>query len=82
MKTTVTILKDIERPGWHDPFYKRVCFIEYDSAAPMRKKIHQLIHQQGPRYGTIGDRCEHLTHDELLELERHGFVRINGRVKR
>lgn len=82
MKTTVTILKDIERRGWSDPFWRRSCHIEYDAVAPVKKKIHCLIQQQGPSYGNVGDRCEWLTHNELLELEREGFVRINGRIKR
>lgn len=74
----VTILKDIKPKGWSSVFYARTARFEYDSKSPTRKKIHQLIYQQGPRYGQVGDMCESFTHDELLELERQGFVRIHG----
>lgn len=73
-KPTVTILRDIKRPGYTTPFYARTARIDFYSA----KKGHQIIYQQGPRYGSVGDCCDDLTHAELLELERDGFVRIEG----
>lgn len=30
----------------------------------------------------FGDKCDYLNHDELLQLERDGFVRINVRINR
>ena len=82
MKTTVTILKDIQLRKDSHVFHRRTAQIEYDSQSPRHKKLHQLIFQQGDHYGTIGDCCDYLTHDLLLDLERGGFVRINGRIGR
>jgi hypothetical protein len=79
---TVTILKDITPKGWSTPFYRRGSRIEYDAKRPTDQKRHVLVHQQGDYYGAIGDASWTLTHDELLELERGGFVRITGRVSR
>jgi hypothetical protein len=79
---TVEILADIERPSYRHPFYARCSRIVYDAKSPRAKKIHQLLYQQGPRYGQIGDACDYVRHDELLEMERRGLVRIVGPVKR
>lgn len=73
---TVTILKDIETDGC-GVFYRRTAQIQYDARRPRAKKIHSLYFQQGNHYGTVGDKAWTLTHDQLLELERTGFVRIN-----
>lgn len=73
-KPTVTILRDIKRPGYTTPFYARTARIDFYSP----KEGHQIVYQQGPHYGLVGDRCDDLTHAELLELERDGFVRIEG----
>lgn len=77
-RVQVQLLKDIELPRHRKPFYRRLSRIEYDAKAPRAKKIHQLISQQGPCYGSVGDSCEYLTHDQLLQLERDGFIRITG----
>lgn len=77
MAIRVQILRDIKRPDYRLPFYAHTVRIEYDAKAPRARKTHQLIYQQGPCYGTVGDCCDYLTHDELLELERQGFVRIS-----
>lgn len=84
---TVTLLRDIpysEIRGRQSVtvFFKTRSKIEYDTKQPITKKRHALIYQQGPYYGTIGDCCDYLTHDELLDLERRGFISINGRIKR
>ncbi|HKS28949.1 MAG TPA: hypothetical protein VJS44_14075 [Pyrinomonadaceae bacterium] len=82
MNTTITILKDIQlRPNSHI-FYRRSSQLVYDNRSPRDKKQHQLLFQQGDRYGTVGDCCDYISHEQLLELEQQGFVRINGRVKR
>lgn len=82
MKTTVTILRDIQLRENSFVFYRRTARIEYDSQSPRNKKLHQLIFQQGDHYGNVGDCCDYLTHDQLLDLERAGFVRIDGRISR
>jgi hypothetical protein len=76
---TVTILKDIQPCEGYSVFYRQSTRIEYDAKRRQDKKQHALIYQQGPQYGSIGDNCYFLTHDELLDLERRGFVRITGR---
>jgi hypothetical protein len=82
MKTTVTILKDIQLRENSFVFHRRSARVVYDSSSTRSKKLHQLIFQQGDRYGEVGDCCDYITHDQLLELERTGFVRIGGRVSR
>jgi hypothetical protein len=78
MKTTVTILKDIQmQPNAHI-FRRRSSELNYDSKLPRAKKLHQLLFQQGDYYGEVGDCCEYITHEQLLELERTDFVRIDG----
>lgn len=72
----ITILRDIEAPGFSSIFFKRSSRIIYDTKSPKTKKLHQLLYQQGERYGEIGDMCTYLKHDELLDLERRGFVSI------
>ena len=74
-KTTVMILRDIPR-GSYSVFIRHRSRIEYDAKNPIAKKNHQLIYQQGDHYGTVGDMCNYLTHDELLELEQQGYIRI------
>jgi hypothetical protein len=81
MKTHVTILRDIQRPNGHT-YYARSARVEYDRKRPVDKKEHLLIFQQGDRYGEVGDCCEYLTHAELLDLQRKGFLMISGRIGR
>lgn len=76
MKTAITILKDIQLRPNGQVFYRRSSRIDYDSKRPVDKKLHALIYQQGDRYGEVGDCCEYLTHAELLNLARTGFVRL------
>ena len=75
----ITILKDIKRPMFHMPFYCRNSQILYDSKSPIAKKSHCLFYQQGHNYGQVGDQCDYLSHDELLSLEREGFITITKR---
>jgi hypothetical protein len=82
MKTTVTILKDIQMRANGHVFHRRSSEINYDSRLPRDKKLHQLLFQQGDYYGEVGDCCEYITHELLLELERGGFVRIEGFISR
>jgi len=72
----VTILKDITPKGWTSVFYAATSRIDYDAKSPIAKKDHQLSFQRGPHYGNVGDMCAGLSHDQLLDLERRGFVRI------
>lgn len=51
--------------------------IVLDSSAPIAKKEHQILFQQGPRYGSVGDYCYSVDHEELFELERKGMIKIN-----
>lgn len=75
---TVTILKDIETKHC-GIFYARTAQIQYDARRPRARKLHSLYFQQGNHYGLVGDKAWTLTHDELLEMERQGFIRINRR---
>lgn len=47
-----------------------------DKKRPSNKKIHELLHQQGSHYGTVGDCCTYLSNDELLSLEAKGMIAI------
>ena len=69
------VVRDITPPRWSTPFPRHRSFIDYDAKRPIEKKQHQLIYQQGDHYGLVGDMCSNLTHEELLALERDGFVR-------
>ncbi len=79
---TVTILNDIQLRKDSHVFTKRVSVLNYDAKRPRAKKRHQLLYQQGERYGTVGDCCAYLTHAELEMLEASGYVRINRRRER
>ena len=81
MKTVISILVDIHRPDFSMPFYKQSSRLEYDAKSPTTKKLHMLTYQQGPHYGQVGDQCDYLTHDELLELERRNVVRIHRQAR-
>ena len=78
----VVILKDIKRPMYREPFYARSAHVEYDAKAPRGKKQHALVFQQSNHFGTVGDCCDYLIHEELLQLERDGFVCIETRIHR
>ncbi|HKR59947.1 MAG TPA: hypothetical protein VJS64_09430 [Pyrinomonadaceae bacterium] len=76
-RITIRILKDITPKGWTSTFYAQTSHFEYDARNVKAKKNHQLIFQRNPnRYGEVGDMCAGFSHDELLELERQGFVRL------
>lgn len=77
----ILILRDIQlRKGGHI-FTKKCSAIEYDAKRPVNKKLHQLVHQQGEHYGTVGDCCEYLTHAELMRLAATGYIEIGGKSK-
>ena len=78
----ITILKDITPDGWSTPFYAQTSRFDYDAKSPTRKKCHQLVYQRGPRYGNVGDMCAFFNHEQLLDLEARGFVRIEGLRRR
>jgi hypothetical protein len=78
----VTVLKPIKRPLFDDPFWPRTSIINYDARRPRAKKLHQLLHQQGEVFGMVGDRSDSLTHAEMLQLWRDGFLRIEGRFSK
>lgn len=65
----VTILKDI--PGRYQVYPKQLSGIHYD-----KRRGHQLYYQQGRSYGQVGDCCEYITHETLMELQETGYVRI------
>lgn len=48
-----------------------------DKKKPSNKKEHQLIYQQGSHYGTVGDCCNYLNNNDLLELEAKGMILID-----
>ena len=68
------VQRDITPRGYSEPFLRHRSFIVYDAKRSTAKKEHQIIYQQGDQYGTVGDRCASLGHEELLELERDGSV--------
>lgn len=74
------MLKDITPPGWSSVFYVGSSRFEYDAKSPRAKKDHQLIFQRGPYFGEVGDMCAGFTHDQLLALERDGYVKIERRA--
>lgn len=74
---SVKILNDIQLRENGHIFTKNLSVIEYDSKRPRKNKTHLLIYQQGREYGTIGDCCEYLTHQELEMLSAAGYVQIN-----
>lgn len=77
----VEIMQDIVRAEFSDPFWRRGSFIRYDAKSTRPKKQHALVYQQGRRFGSVGDRCDYLKHDELLELASRGLVRLWRGVK-
>jgi len=72
------VKRDITPRGYSEPFIRHRSFIVYDAKRPIEKKQHQLVYQQGDQYGTVGDRCAYLNHEELLALESEGSVRWVG----
>jgi len=72
----ITILKDIQlRKGGH-VYTRKVSALKYDANRAKAAKRHQLLYQQGEQYGTVGDCCDYLTHDQLLQLEADGYIHI------
>lgn len=78
----ITILKDIQLRPDSQVFTRRCSHIIYDAKNPRAKKLHQLLHQQGERYGTVGDYCEYLNQDQLEKLAADGFLKIEKREQR
>lgn len=73
----VTQLKEIIlEDGIKFPLNNNVKII-LDKKNIIAKKEHCLIFQQGRFYGTVGDYCHYLYHNELFELEEKGMVKIN-----
>ncbi len=68
------VQRDITPRGYSEPFIRHRSFIVYDAKSPVLRKHHQLVYQQGDQYGTVGDRCAYLSHEDLLALERDGSV--------
>lgn len=54
-----------------------IVHIELDKKSRVRNKLHQVYLQQGRCYGTVGDQCSYITHQELFELEAKGMIEIN-----
>lgn len=50
-----------------------------DKKSPSNKKEHQLIYQQGSKYGAVGDCCAYLSNEQLLDLESKGMIKIDKR---
>jgi hypothetical protein len=76
------VVRDITPSGW-SAFIRHRTRIDYDAYTPRAKKRHQLVYQQGDVYGTVGDKCLYLTHDELLALLRDGAIdQIAGKLVR
>lgn len=47
-----------------------------DKKSRTKNKQHELLYQQGPYYGTVGDRCAYLNNDDLFALEAKGMISI------
>lgn len=74
---SVKQLKEITlRNGNKYPFSPLV-HIDLDKKSRVSSKCHQIYLQQGRCYGTVGDRCDTISHEELFELEDNGMISIN-----
>jgi len=47
-----------------------------DKKKPTAKKLHQITWQSGPYYGSVGDMTDYISHDELLQLDQQGSIKI------
>ncbi len=47
-----------------------------DKKKPADKKLHQVTWQSGPKYGSVGDMTDYISHTELLQLEEQGAIKI------
>lgn len=65
----------ILKSGTEFPLDRRTKII-LDKKSPSHRKEHRLVFQQGPCYGSVGDCCKYLDNNELLELEKAGFLSI------
>lgn len=74
----VTILKPIVPKGWTSAFYPETARIDYvrRATSKLNRWSHQIVFQKGAHYGEVGDMAANITHAQLLDLEREGFVRI------
>lgn len=51
--------------------------IELDKKGKSDRKQHQITYQMDPRhYGNVGDCCDYMDNQKLLELEEKGMIRI------
>lgn len=51
--------------------------ITLDKKNPSNRKEHQLTYQSDLRYyGNVGDCCNYLSNDDLLNLEEKGMIEI------
>lgn len=50
--------------------------IVLDKKRDVPKKEHQLLWTSGETFGNLGDRCKYISHEELFELQRKGFIEL------
>ena len=65
----------LREKGFKFPVSKQTIFI-LDKKSPSNKKHHQLVFQQGDRFGLVGDFCAYLSNDELFELEKLEIITV------
>lgn len=69
----VIVLKPVPIPGLEEPM-PMFSTIELYNTYPRNKREHQVVFQQGNRFGMVGDRCYSISEEYLLELSRKGIV--------
>lgn len=47
-----------------------------DKKSVIKKKEHQIVYQQGACYGSVGDMCDYVTHEQLFRLAESGAIKI------
>lgn len=69
-------LKPFHTDTFRDSWFPMGTKIILDKKKPVVKKLHQITWQSGPYYGEVGDMTDYITHDELLQLDEKGFIKI------
>ena len=76
VKSAKQIAEIVLRNGIKYPFSSKT-IIELDKKSVVAKKEHGITFQQERYFGTVGDYCHYISHDELFELEEKGMIKIN-----
>jgi hypothetical protein len=74
--STVYQLKPFHTKTFTTSWFPMGTKIILDKKKPYAKKLHQITWQSGPYYGSVGDMTDYISHEELLELEKQGVLKI------